>query len=73
MQDNALPGYDRAPSNSLTRLCSEGGLLRPLIELNGEGAAKQHGNVPLDVHFDATRRSMSIAGTPGSSEPSSPS
>ena len=51
MQDNTLPAYDRAPSDCLKRLCRDGGLLRPLIQLNGDGAAEQHGGVPLDVHF----------------------
>ena len=46
-----LPTYDRAPCDGLMKLCGDGGLLRPLIELNGEGAAKKHGNVPLDVQF----------------------
>ena len=51
MQDNTLPAYDRAPSDCLKRLCRDGGLLRPLIQLNGDGAAEQHGGIPLDVHF----------------------
>ena len=51
MQDNTLPAYDRAPSDCLKRLCRDGGLLRSLIQLNGDGAAEQHGGVPLDVHF----------------------
>ena len=50
MQKNEWPDYDRAPIDPLKKLCAAGGLLSPLLGLNGPLAGRGR-EVSLDVHF----------------------
>lgn len=50
MEKNEWPDYDRAPIEPLEKLCGTGGLLRPLMCLNGKLMGLER-KAPLDVHF----------------------